>query len=128
MHRLLEDIQSDECDDDRLCSLLTLSQAIVASKALNESSISLLYRSMKPLIKTEEYSPRVQKRAYKVLAEICEQYHAFVADSDHLQEVSALLAGTITNSHIAARYMRLKCINIIVNGLDSSQSKQMVRK
>jgi ribosomal RNA-processing protein 12 len=128
MHRLLEDIQSDECDDDRLCSLLTLSQALVGSKALNESSISFLYRSMKPLIKTDEHSPRVQKRAYKVLAEICEQYHSVVTDPVHLQEISALLARTITSSHIAARHMRLKCMGIIVNGLDSSQSNQMVRK
>lgn len=126
MHRLLEEIQSESGDTERICSLLTLSQALVASEVLDDSSVSFLYRALKPLIRNDEHGPRVQKRAYKVLAEICERYHAFIAEPDRLQELSELLAGTIMTSQISARHMRLKCMNIIVEGLDISDTQQLV--
>lgn len=126
MHRLLEEVQSESGDSERICSLLTLSQALVASEVLDESSISFLYRALKPLIRNDEDGPRVQKRAYKVLTEICERHHAFVSESDRLQELSMLLVGSIMTSQIAARYMRLTCLNIIVEGFDDSNTEQLV--
>lgn len=126
MHRLLEEIQSEAADKEKVCALLTLSQALVTSRVLDESSVSFLYRAVKPLIRNDEDGPRVQKRAYKVLTEICERYHSFVADKDRLQEVIVLLSGTVTTSQVSSRHMRLKCLNIIVDGLDSSSSPQLV--
>jgi ribosomal RNA-processing protein 12 len=127
MHRLLEEIQSETGDKEKVCALLTLSQALVTSRVLDVSSVSFLYRAVKPLIRNDEDGPRVQKRAYKVLTEICERYHLFVADKDRLQEVIVLLSGTVTTSQVSSRHMRLKCLNIIVDGLDSSSSPQLVR-
>lgn len=126
MHRLLEEVQSEAGDSEKICSLLTLSQALVASEVLDESSISFLYRALKPLIRNDEGGPRVQKRAYKILAEICERHHAFVAEPERLQELSVLLTGTIMTSQISARYMRLKCLSIIVEGFDESNTVQLV--
>jgi ribosomal RNA-processing protein 12 len=127
MQRLLEEVQSESSDNERICSLLTLSQALVASKVLDDASMSFLFRALKPLIKNDEHGPRVQKRAYKVLSELCERHHSFVAESERLHELSLLLTGTIMTSQVAARYMRLKCLNIIVDGLDQSNQEQIVR-
>jgi ribosomal RNA-processing protein 12 len=127
MQRLLEEVQSESGDTEKICSLLTLSQALVASKVLDDPSMSFLFRALKPLIKNDEHGPRVQKRAYKVLSELCERHHAFVAESERLHELSLLLTGTIMTSQISARYMRLKCLNIIVDGLDESNQEQLVR-
>jgi ribosomal RNA-processing protein 12 len=129
MQRLLEEVQSENGDNERICALLTLSQALVTSKVLDEASISFLYRGLKPLIKNDGSDcARVQKRAYKVLNEICECYHTyFITDIERLNELSLLLTETIGSSQISARYMRLKCLTIIVDGFDESNTKHMVR-
>ena len=126
MHRLLEEVQSDVGDREKICSLLTLSESLVSSEALDVSSISFLYRALKPLIRDDAYGPRVQKRAYKVLVEICQHHHSFVSDIDRLKELSALLSGTIMTSQVAARYMRLRCLNIIIEGLGEEQKEHLV--
>ena len=129
MHRLLEEVQAEHGGDrERICALLTLSQALVASKVLEEenSSIVFLFRALQPLIRNDEHGPRVQKRAYKVLAEICEQHHEFVVEPERLKELLALLTGTIMTSQISARSMRLKCMNLIVDGLDDTNTELLV--
>lgn len=126
MHRLLEEVQSESGDKEKICSLLNLSEGIVTSEVLNESSISFLYRAVKPLIRTDEYGARVQKRAYKVLSEICEHHHSFVTDLDRLKELAGLLSGTILTSQVSARYMRLKCLKVIIEGYDESHKEQLV--
>ena len=130
MQRLLDEVQSETCDNEQICAYLTLSQALVASKVLDESSsISFLYRALKPLITnhTDNSSARVQKRAYKVLNEICERYHNFVTSPERLNELSVLLTGTIGTSQVSARYMRVKCLTIIVDGFDEANKNQLVR-
>jgi ribosomal RNA-processing protein 12 len=127
MLRLLEEAQSETGDSERICALLTLSQALVASKVLDESSISFLYRALKPLIESDENGPRVQKRAYKVLAGICEYHHTFVAASERLHELCVLLTGTIMTSQVSARFMRLKCLIIVVEGFEESSKQHLVR-
>jgi ribosomal RNA-processing protein 12 len=130
MQRLLDEVQSETCDNEQICAYLTLAQALVASKVLDESSsISFLYRALKPLITnhTDGGNARVQKRAYKVLNEICERYHNFVTSSDRLNELSRLLTATIGTSQVAARFMRLKCLTIIVDGFDETNKTQLVR-
>lgn len=127
MHRLLEEVQSEKGDAERICSLLSLSRALVASEVLDEPSVAFLYRAIKPLIRNDEHGQRVQKRAYKVLAEICERHHSFVTEQDRLKELTDLLTGTIVTSQVAARHMRLKCMNIIVNGFKESGPADTVR-
>jgi len=126
MHRILEEVQKETSDPERICSLLNLSQALVASGALDEGSVSFLYRALKPLIRNDEKGPRVQKRAYKVLAEICERHHSYVAEIGRLKELTDLLVSTIMTSQVAARHMRLKCLGIIVKGFDEVNEEMMV--
>ena len=105
---------------EKMCSLLALSQALVISECLNDSSISLLYRSLKPIIRTDETPSKIQKRAYKVMAEICKRYHSFVAEPERLKEVMELLSSTSATSQVSARFMRLKCMAFVVDGFENS--------
>lgn len=126
MQKLLQHFQLESGESERICSLLALAQALIASEVLDESSVAFLYRALKPLIKDEEQEPRVQKRAYKVLLQICERYHSFVTTPDRFAELSELLTSTMANAQISARYMRLRCMNVIVKDMETSE-KRMVR-
>jgi hypothetical protein len=127
MHKLLEEVQSENGDSEKICSLLSLARALVASEVLDEESVAFLYRAIKPLIRNDEHGQRVQKRSYKVLAEICERHHSFVSEQDRLKELTDLLTGTVVTSQVAARHMRLKCMNIIVDGFKESGPADTVR-
>mmetsp|Transcript_2966 Transcript_2966/g.3344 ORF Transcript_2966/g.3344 Transcript_2966/m.3344 type:complete len:1294 (+) Transcript_2966:140-4021(+) len=121
VQRMLESSQSDDTMNvGKMCSLLSLSQALVSSECLEDSSISLLYRSLKPIIRTDETPSRIQKRAYKVMSEICNRYHSFVAEPERLKEVMELLSSTSATSQVSARFMRLKCLTFVVDGFKGS--------
>lgn len=106
---LLEASQTDFDSSLRMCSLLSLSHSLLISGGLDEKSILLLYRSLKPLIRTDETRPQVQKRAYKLLGELCSS-KAFVMSNDRLAELTELLTSTSHVSQIAARSSRLRCL------------------
>ena len=125
IQRLLVATQSDNDETEKMCTLLGLAQAMVKSECLNEESISLLYRSIKPLIKSDEQSSRVQKRAYKVFAEICQHYTEFVTAPERLQEIIDLMIGATMVLQVSARHMRLKCIKFVVDGFDSNNEDHM---
>lgn len=109
----------------RMCSLLGLGQALVASGSLDDNSISLLYRAVRPLVRSDEHDSRVQKRAYKVLAEICEKHKEFVTSEERLSEMTDLMVDSIVTCQVSARHMRLKCMTYIVQGFDSSNQAHM---
>ena len=120
LQRLLEASQSENDLSEKMCMLLTLSQALVISESLDISSISLLYRSLKPLIRTDQTKPRIQKRAYKVLAEICDRCIHFVqGDTNQFKDILELLSASMATSQVSARYMRIKCLNSIVRSLEA---------
>ena len=124
IQKMLEASQSnDEKSVEKMCSLLVLAQALVISETLEESSIALLYRSLKPLIRTDETHPRVHKRAYKLLSEICKRYQSFIAQPERLKEMMDLLSTTSATSQVSARSMRLKCLCLVVEGLEESPEK-----
>lgn len=125
IQRLLAASQSSEDETEKMCTLLGLAQALVKSKCLNDESISLLYRSIKPLIQSDEQGPRVQKRAYKVFAEICQHYSSFVTAPERLNEIIDLLIGATMVLQVSARHMRLRCIKFVVDGFDSNNAAQM---
>jgi ribosomal RNA-processing protein 12 len=122
MQKLLEQFQLESGESERICSLLTLAQALVASEVLDEASVSFLYRALKPLIKDGEQESRVQKRAYKVLLQICERYSSFVSAPERFNELCELLTATVSNAQISARYMRLKCMNSLVKDMKQSEA------
>ena len=109
----------------RMASLLGLGQALVASGSLDDASLSLLYRAVRPLVRTDEHDPRVQKRAYKVLAEICERHKDFVTSDERLSEMTDLMVDSIVTCQVSARHMRLKCMTHIVEGFDSDNKTHM---
>lgn len=121
VQKMLESTQyNDKETIEKMCSLLALSQALVISECLNDTSISLLYRALKPIIRTDKTPSRIQKRAYKVMADICKRYHSFVAESERLKEVMELLSSTSSTSQVSARFMRLKCLTFVVDGFENS--------
>jgi ribosomal RNA-processing protein 12 len=130
VQKMLESTQyNDKRTIEKMCSLIALSQALVISECLNDASISLLYRSLKPIIRTDETPSRIQKRAYKVMAEICKRYHSFVAEPERLKEVMQLLSSTSATSQVSARFMRLKCLTFVVDGFEDSELEaRQVRK
>jgi len=110
----------------RMSSLLGLGQALVASGSLDDASLSLLYRAIRPLVRTDEHDPRVQKRAYKVLAEICDRHKEyFVESTERLGEMTELMVDSIVTCQVSARHMRLKCMTCIVAGFDSDNEAHM---
>jgi len=136
--RLLLATQSSASDDgddneknknseetDKICSLLGLAQALVSSQCLDENSISLLYRAVRPLVRTDEHNPSVQKKSYKVLVELCEKYTSFVTSDERLNEMTELMIGSIVTCQVSARHMRLKCVMFVVKGLDASNESHM---
>jgi ribosomal RNA-processing protein 12 len=128
MHRVVDSMQSDATDSERLCPLLSLSQGLVSARVLEDSEVSLLYRTLKPLIRNDSHGARVQKRAYKVIAELCEKHHAFVTERERLKELTTLFTDTMMTSPVSARYMRLKCMNVLVDGFDGNESGQLVSR
>lgn len=118
LKRLLNASQAEDDLSDAMCTLLTLSQALVISGSLDHSSVSLLYRSLKPLIRSDETRPRVQKRAYRVLGEICARYGSFISDNDNVRDVLELLTSSMTTSQVSSRFMRLKCLTLIVKSFE----------
>eukprot|EP00977_Amphora_coffeiformis_P006055 scaffold1307_cov151-Amphora_coffeaeformis.AAC.4 len=119
MHRLLEEMQKDTPSEEQLCAYLSLSQSLVKSGALDQDSIGFLFRASKPLLRDGQHGPRSLKRAYKVLAEICENYSSFFSEAKRLQELSGLLKETAGSLQVAARYMRLKCVSRVVEGIET---------
>ena len=102
----------------RMCSLLGLGQALVASGTLDGESVSLLYRSVRSLVRTDEHDPRVQKRAYRCLAELCDRHPDFITSDGRLDEMADLMAGTAATCQVSARHVRLRCMTAVVSGLD----------
>ena len=67
----------------------------------------------------------MQKRAYKVLAEICERHKEFVISDKILGEMTDLVVDSIVTCQVSARNMRIKCMTHIVQGFDSNNQTHM---
>ena len=120
MHRLLEQMQLDSPSEAKLSTYLLLSQSLVRSGALDVDNVGFLFRATKPLLHDGQHSTKTLKRAYKLLAEICEKYSSFFSEPNRLEELSGLLKETAGSTQVAARYMRLKCVSRVVEGLEEN--------
>ena len=125
MQRLLVATQAEEDESDKICTLLGLAQALVSSETLDENSVSLLYRAIRPLIRSDEHDSKVQKRAYKCMAEICEKNGSFVTSPEQLDEITDLIIGSIMTCQVSSRHMRLKCMLFVVKAFDSTNEQHM---
>jgi len=122
LQRLLVGSQSTGDESDKICTLLNLCQALVP--ASDETSVELIYRTVKPLIRSDEQPPRVQKRAYKVLLCICHSHTKFCTDTNRLSELTDLLVDGLITCQVSARHMRLKCMAVIVEKFQSTNKHQ----
>ena len=125
IQRVLTATQSDEDESEKIVTLLGLSQSLVSSEALDDESIGLLYRAVKPFVRSDEHPPRVQKRAYKALLEICQKHGKFVTEPERLTELTDLLVGSLMTCQVSARHLRLKCMTMVVKGFKSNNKEQM---
>ena len=126
VQRLLEASQAPEDLSHKMCSLLALSQALYTSGCLGDQSVVLLYRTLRPLVGTDDTRPRVQKRAYKLLADLCKS-KTFISGEGRLRELVDLLTLSTSASHIASRSMRLRCVARITDSLKGSPELEQVR-
>ena len=55
-------MENKEENNLRMCSLLGLAKSLVASGSLDDASLSLLFRAIRPMVRTDEHDARVQKR------------------------------------------------------------------
>jgi len=86
----------------QICNLLQLAQSLIAT--LNETSVKLLYRAIKPLIRNDLHGTGVQKRSYKVLLLLCDEHNAIVCSADNqeqLTELIDLLIGSLLTCHVS---------------------------
>lgn len=119
IHRLLEASQSQNDPADKMCSLLALAQSLYSSSSLNESSVDLLYRALRPLVTTDETHPRVQKRSYRLLGDLCKS-KSFLTDERRL-DVLDLLTSSTSTIQIASRPMRLRCFQALVDSCELAE-------
>ncbi len=84
---------------------------------LEPNCVMLCYRAIKPMIQDDQ-TPGIQKRAYKILLELC-QYHneLILSDPSDLQAFVDLLVGSLYNCHAKSRRVRLKCLSYMVQNL-----------
>mmetsp|Transcript_1082 Transcript_1082/g.1596 ORF Transcript_1082/g.1596 Transcript_1082/m.1596 type:complete len:1247 (+) Transcript_1082:162-3902(+) len=123
LQRLLVASQSTEDESDKTFALLNLCQAL--APATDETGVELIYRTIKPLIRSDEQPPRVQKRAYKVLLCICQSHTEFCTNLSRLSELTDLLVDGLVTCQVSARHMRLKCMAVIVKKFQSTDTHQM---
>ena len=123
--RSKEEEKKDGDTTEKIYTLLGLAQALIRSEALGEESVTLLYRAIRPLIRSDEFNARVQKRSYSVMVEICQKYVSFVNAPERLEEMTELMVGSIVTMQVPARLGRLKCMKLMVEAFDTNNSQHM---
>ncbi len=80
--------------------------------------------SCKSHLGLQERDQAVQKKAYKVLAYICEHRPDFLLP--HFGEVLAELQAGVTSSMSAAKRFRLRCLKAVILLLEGPQGSQLL--
>ncbi|KAK9818389.1 hypothetical protein WJX72_011834 [[Myrmecia] bisecta] len=102
----------------RRCTFLEL--ALCLAPGLDTSGIDVLYKAAKPCL--QERDQAVQKKAYRVLAYICEQRPDFLQPKFG-DMVELLLAGMATSLSAAKRY-RLRCLKAAILAIETGQAPE----
>ncbi|XP_061228446.1 RRP12-like protein [Neopsephotus bourkii] len=110
-------LTSPESSEFARLSILDL--VVAMAPYADEQSLDSLYRTIQPSLQSKERS--VQKKAYRVLEEVCAAPHApcqaFVRS--HLQELQAALLDSLKSAASPAKRPRLKCLLHIVKQLSA---------
>ncbi|XP_030807454.1 RRP12-like protein isoform X2 [Camarhynchus parvulus] len=110
-------LTSPESSEFARLSILDL--VVAMAPYADEQSLDSLYRTIQPSLQSKERS--MQKKAYRVLEEVCAAPHApcqaFV--HSHLQELQAALLDSLKSAASPAKRPRLKCLFHIVKQLSA---------
>ncbi|XP_064519144.1 RRP12-like protein [Pseudopipra pipra] len=110
-------LTSPESSEFARLSILDL--VVAMAPYADEQSLDSLYRTIQPSLQSKERS--VQKKAYRVLEEVCAAPHApcqaFVRS--HLQDLQTALLDSLKSAASPAKRPRLKCLFHIVKQLSA---------
>ncbi|OWK62332.1 RRP12-like protein [Lonchura striata] len=110
-------LTSPESSEFARLSILDL--VVAMAPYADEQSLDSLYRTIQPSLQSKERS--MQKKAYRVLEEVCAAPHApcqaFV--HSHLQDLQAALLDSLKSAASPAKRPRLKCLFHIVKQLSA---------
>lgn len=135
MERLLLAAEKHDSDEnggadetEKICTLLDLARSVLSSRALpsdDTSTLTLLYRTLRPLLRTDVHHPRVQKKSYAVLSSLCQHYNSFLlTPPERLVETVDLLVGSVAALHVSARGVRLRCLLNLSQGFDCTEGSE----
>ncbi|NWX87944.1 RRP12 protein, partial [Nothoprocta pentlandii] len=117
LQKASEKLTSSESSEFARLSLLDL--IVAMAPYADEQSLDSLYRTIQPSLQSKEHS--VQKKAYRVLEEVCAApqapCQAFV--HSHLQDLQAALLDSLKSAASPAKRPRLKCLFHIVKQLSA---------
>ncbi|DBA66455.1 TPA: hypothetical protein ACH3X2_002431 [Trebouxia sp. C0005] len=103
----------------RKCTYMEL--ALCLAPGLDVNGVSILYKAAKPSL--QERDQAAQKKAYKLVAYICEHRPDFLRA--HCQDMTdCLLAGVVTSMSAAKRY-RLRCLKALILLLQSNDAPEI---
>ncbi|KAG0554229.1 hypothetical protein KC19_12G074700 [Ceratodon purpureus] len=90
------------------CVFMDLALSLV--NGLDDEALGVLFSTARPALKDKDAA--VQKKAYKVLASICEANTNFVAGK--VQDFLEMLVTSLSSVHSSARRHRLRCLHFLI--------------
>ena len=92
----------------RRCVFMDLALSLV--NGLDDEALGMLFSTARPAL--QDTDAAVQKKAYKVLASICQANMDFV--SGKVEELLETLLTSLSNVHSSARRHRLRCLQFLI--------------
>lgn len=83
---------------------------------MDEESINLLYRVIKPYLLDDTDAP-MQKRSYAVLVSICDHHPSFMTSESNLQDMTGSICESLLTCSIPAKKMRLRVLVHLINAM-----------
>lgn len=105
---------------------MSLAMALIGH--VDEESINLLYRVIKPYLLDDTDAP-MQKRSYAVLVSICDNHPAFMASESNLQDMTGSICESLLTCSIPAKKMRLRVLVHLINAManvDGAHAKEFI--
>lgn len=105
---------------------MSLAMALISH--MDEESINLLYRVIKPYLLDDTDAP-MQKRSYAVLVSICDHHPSFMASKSNLQDMTGSICESLLTCSIPAKKMRLRVLVHLINamtGVDGAHAKEFI--
>lgn len=109
---------------DKLRSHLHMSAVLAFVQMLDDDSVALLYRLVKPYL-LDDTDTVMQKRAYGVLVSICKHHPNFMLESQTLKNLVEVMCESLLTCSAPAKKLRLKCLNSVVSAMRETNQVDM---